>query len=1187
MKKNILLTLSSLFAAMMVLAQSPAGVEASGSNQMWFDADQLNLNDGDLVGSWTDVSGQGNSTDVSPLTRRPVYNTSQVNGKPSLIFDGANDFFGTGAIAAMDNINAISHFIVFDGSAAPANGFLFVGSYVEHSQFFTAFRNGSDLGAWVIGPPSNAFRNTTAINPSYQITGNLWESTTGIFSSYQNGNLFGTQTGVTLNPTTNSGFYIGSNTLGGTARFNGGIAEVIVYSSSLNSAERNIITNYLGAKYDLAIANDFYAYETTHGEDVSGIGQESDGSNVEAVTRSTLQFSNMSTPGDGDYILIGHDGAGLTPANNIDVPAASSLRYGRVWRSDVTGTPGTVTITYDLSTVSLGFTNAYELLVDADGVFASGAVTYAGTYDGGSETVTFTNVTLADGDFITLSNTNVDILSTGVTSDWHTPTTWNCGCVPSLSGQVEIQAGHIVDINGENASVGNLTITGTLTFSGSDTLTLNQNFTNNGTLTAGTGAVAFESTSGIQLIDGASDFHDLIIDNDDGVSINSGVVSLQGFLNVITGSFTTNNSLTMLSNASGTGSFRNPSSGTIIGDVIAERFLDEGESYYLLGSPLTNATLSDWNADFEMQGFPGTDGPTQPFSSVYFYDETTNVTSFNEGYQVPSSTADVITNTEGYTAYVGDDMHASGARTIDLTGTPRLGDGIIISGTNTGTIGNPNEDGWNLVSNPYQSPVEFRNVAKGTNYDVAYRKQTNGNNVAINNVDIISPGEGFWMHCVGGPCSITFDAEDVHTSNDDDYNLKTANQSDKLSIKLNYATEQDVVDIGFSANADNNYNIGLDRYKLGNSYSWKPNLAILNQDGHDLSREVLHTDFVSSIPLRVYTEAPTGIAQNYSLEFENVATLLENNRHIVLEDKLLNTFTILNHDTIVSFTMNDTVTMPRFYLNMSKPLTSYQSDITCYNNNDGKIVVAGFGAVAHDYTWYDEFMNVVASHQNVLGADSITNLAAGKYKVVVDNNGQFGTVNQLFTIIEPSAIISEFELFDPVTLFNNSTFSTSSDTIEVLSGQMIGVDNLSSNAISYLWDFGDLTLSSLTNPSHIFFNPGIYNVTLTSTNGNCSEVSNQYVKVSSTVGLQENNLLNDFNVIAIGNEILVSLNNEFLKDMNISLYNSVGQEVYSKAINAGVKHQERITLDNASGIYLISVRDNIHTKTKKIVLNNK
>ncbi len=65
--------------------------------------------------------------------------------------------------------------------------------------------------------------------------------------------------------------------------------------------------------------------------------------------------------------------------------------------------------------------------------------------------------------------------------------------------------------------------------------------------------------------------------------------------------------------------------------------------------------------------------------------------------------------------------------------------------------------------------------------------------------------------------------------------------------------------------------------------------------------------------------------------------------------------------------------------------------------------------------------------------------------------------------------------------------------------------NSSFNATSYQWNFGDLGTSTLTNPTHVYNNPGLYTVTLIATGtGSCIGVDTlimtNYINITNTVG---------------------------------------------------------------------------------------
>lgn len=61
-------------------------VLGAGSLRLWFKADQLTLNDGDGIATWTDVSGYGNHISQANAIQRPVFRMNQVNGYPAAEF---------------------------------------------------------------------------------------------------------------------------------------------------------------------------------------------------------------------------------------------------------------------------------------------------------------------------------------------------------------------------------------------------------------------------------------------------------------------------------------------------------------------------------------------------------------------------------------------------------------------------------------------------------------------------------------------------------------------------------------------------------------------------------------------------------------------------------------------------------------------------------------------------------------------------------------------------------------------------------------------------------------------------------------------------------------------------------------------------------------------------------------------
>jgi hypothetical protein len=60
--------------------------------KFWFRSDTLSaLADNDPVASWSDSSGNGRTATQTTAGRKPLYKTNIQNGKPAVLFDGADD----------------------------------------------------------------------------------------------------------------------------------------------------------------------------------------------------------------------------------------------------------------------------------------------------------------------------------------------------------------------------------------------------------------------------------------------------------------------------------------------------------------------------------------------------------------------------------------------------------------------------------------------------------------------------------------------------------------------------------------------------------------------------------------------------------------------------------------------------------------------------------------------------------------------------------------------------------------------------------------------------------------------------------------------------------------------------------------------------------------------------------------
>ncbi len=129
----------------------------------------------------------------------------------------------------------------------------------------------------------------------------------------------------------------------------------------------------------------------------------------------------------------------------------------------------------------------------------------------------------------------------------------------------------------------------------------------------------------------------------------------------------------------------------------------------MLGSPVENATIGDWNNSIHTGGFSGSNSPNWD-PTIYTYDEATRGlgNSYDSGYVATTDTADTLFTTLGYMVWV-----TSAPVTVDVVGPLNQGTNVT-TGTlshNVGGVGT-SEDGWHLRSNPYASPVLWTEVTK-------------------------------------------------------------------------------------------------------------------------------------------------------------------------------------------------------------------------------------------------------------------------------------------------------------------------------------------------------------------------------------------------------------------------------------------------------------------------------------------
>ncbi len=407
--KRLTLLLSFLFAVGFLFAQSgPGGVGNSSSNILWVkSSDITGLSDGDYIATWSDASGNSNDLTQSNNSYKPVFKTGILNGYAAVRFQSTNNRlihnsfsdFPTSAVTVFivnKNNNESSDGIFSYASSASDNDLL-----LYSSNDYNIYRGGTHLSSNVAGNDNNWH----IIDFSWKSSGGttkLWKDGSQGYSSTMAASTSITAGGclaIAAEQDAVNGNYAANQT------HNGDFTEIIVYNMELNDAQRIIVANYLAAKYGLSISNDKYAYESSYGYDVAGIGRyDASNTHTDAQSAGLLEVFNASDmTSDGEYLLFGHDNGSISSWTSSGSPS-NVKRISRVWRLDETGSVGTVSFKVDatdLPALPSGYTR-YGIMVDSDGDFSSGASVYDYSTSSTGDVYTIPNVIFSDGDYVTI-----------------------------------------------------------------------------------------------------------------------------------------------------------------------------------------------------------------------------------------------------------------------------------------------------------------------------------------------------------------------------------------------------------------------------------------------------------------------------------------------------------------------------------------------------------------------------------------------------------------------------------------------------------------------------------------------------------------------------------------------------------------------------------------------------------------
>lgn len=288
----------------------------------------------------------------------------------------------------------------------------------------------------------------------------------------------------------------------------------------------------------------------------------------------------------------------------------------------------------------------------------------------------------------------------------------------------------------------------TLTASdGSEIRITDGNLVNDGSFIAqGESTIIFNGNT-IQEIGGTvtAAFSSLTVNNTAGLRVTGEAVTVSRIL-LCNGLLETNGKMTLLSGGDGTALIDGAGIGTISGNVTMQRYLPTGFGYRYLSSPFVSAKVADLT--------------DEAIESIYRYDENRYLGGTPASGWVNHYNPDnILAPMSGYAVNLGPD---AGPLTIDITGEVSNGDMSLPVFNND----HPYTSGFNLVGNPYPSPVDWNLIDQlNSNIDNAvyyfsnsavdqyggtYITYINGISSDGRATNIIPSMQGFFIHVTDG-----------------------------------------------------------------------------------------------------------------------------------------------------------------------------------------------------------------------------------------------------------------------------------------------------------------------------------------------------------------------------------------------------------------------------------------------------
>ena len=440
-----------------------------------------------------------------------------------------------------------------------------------------------------------------------------------------------------------------------------------------------------------------------------------------------------------------------------------------------------------------------------------------------------------------------------------------------------------------------------------------------------------------------------------------------------------------------------------------------------------------------------------------------------------------------------------------------------------------------MVGNPYPSTLDWdspsitktgiNNAIYIFNPDLDMFASYSGGIGANGGSKNIASSQAFWVQTVAASPSIIV-TEPSKTAVDGAF-LKQSNGPLTFNVQNGYGTDQTI--INFESNATNNFDALYDAFKLASPNPNKPYISSLMQSNS--------TEYsINQLPeqeVNIFIKIKTGVSGIHNITISGI-TNYNQSPCLLLEDLFTGMVYDLKVTSSFSAYIYDTTLSPRFLLKFGAPIEISSTDVSCFGSADGKIIFNKNSTTPFDILWKNSLGDTILNSTNIVGIDSIINLTADTYYIVNSDNW-CGNATDTIVINQPT----------PIT----ALFTANTDTVYLSNGGTINFTNQSVNAVNYLWDFGDVTTSTLPSPAHTYFIDGNYLVNLiASQNANCYQTYTKLITVLiSPTGIGETINNEAIKAWIYGDVLTIDLKNNSYSDIEIRTI--LGQLVYTNHRN--------------------------------------